>query len=89
MDGALRPLKGCPRGRDCPDNFRPPATIHSNGRQKIDPKNNERPETRVSPGRPGSPPPELLTHEINGMELRCLWHFCAMRSLGNANLPSI
>jgi hypothetical protein len=30
----------------------------------IGPKKDERPETLSSPGRSGSPPPELLTHEI-------------------------
>jgi TonB family protein len=41
-------------------------------------KNNERPETLSSPGRPGSPPPELLTEEVKRMKTFCLWHFRAI-----------
>src|SRR5215472_4724928 len=37
-------------------------------------KNNERPETLSSPGRPGSPPPELLTKENKTDADSCLWH---------------
>ena len=42
------------------------------------PKNNERPETLTSPGRPGSPPPELLTDEVIRVTAFCLWHFRAI-----------
>ena len=38
------------------------------------PQNNERPETFSSPGRPGSPPPELLTEQIKRVAESCLWH---------------
>jgi hypothetical protein len=41
-------------------------------------KNNERPETLSSPGRPGSPPPELLTIELNRVTFSCVWHFRAI-----------
>jgi hypothetical protein len=40
--------------------------------------NNERPETLSSPGRPGSPPPELLTDENKLGTVSCIWHFRAM-----------
>jgi hypothetical protein len=43
-------------------------------------KNNERPETFSSSGRPGSPPPELLTNENNLGPGGCLWHFRATAS---------
>src|SRR5438132_13874759 len=44
------------------------------------PKNNERPETLSSPGRPGSPPPELLTWEVKRGARFCKWHFRASPS---------
>jgi hypothetical protein len=41
-------------------------------------KNNERPETLSSSGRPGSPPPELLTKQNKSSPEFCLWHFRAI-----------
>ncbi len=41
-------------------------------------KNNERPETFSSPGRPGSPPPELLTEQIKRVADFCLGHLRAI-----------
>ncbi|SPF43197.1 hypothetical protein SBA1_480067 [Candidatus Sulfotelmatobacter kueseliae] len=56
---------------------------------KCGPKNNERPETLASPGRPGSPPPELLTAEAKREKPCCLWHFGAIGLPGSASLPSL
>ena len=47
-------------------------------KRKNVPKNNERPETFSSPGRPGSPPPELLTEQIKRVAHFCLWHLRAI-----------
>ena len=74
MDGALRPLT----------TYAFEASLSS----ELAPKNNERPETLMSPGRPGSPPPELLTHEIKAAEAFCIWHFGAMIPRQSATLSS-
>jgi hypothetical protein len=52
------------------------------------PKNNERPETLSSPGRPGSPPPELLTEESKRLTASCLWHLCAIGDRQGASYAS-
>jgi hypothetical protein len=50
-------------------------------------KNNERPEILSDPGRPGSPPPELLTDENKRVSLFCLWHFRAIPHPPSSHTP--
>jgi len=54
--------------------------MRARGVRKFGTKNNERPETLSSSGRPGSPPPELLINENSRLAGFCIWHFRAMNS---------
>jgi hypothetical protein len=60
--------------------------IRLQGAAKFARRHNERPETLSSPGRPGSPPPELLTEEVKRRQSFCIWHFRAIIPRQSASL---